>query len=225
MTDTTTPGAARQTEQSGQTEPTRTESANSANSNAAAPDVQRQGLKLALEVGPLVIFFVMNAQAGIFYATGAFMVATLISLTASRMIFKKIPLMPLITGIFVIFFGALTLLLQDETFIKMKPTITNVLFGSILLGCLAANLLVWKYLFADAFALDDEGWRKLQFRWGSFFLFLAVLNEIVWRNYSTDFWVNFKVFGLMPLTIVFSLTLIPVLMKHSLEETDDSAGA
>jgi len=192
----------------------------SVGSDDTPTSTERQGLKLALEIGPLGAFFLTYYQAGIFYATGVFMVVTTIALIASRMIFGKIAIMPLVTAGVVLVFGGLTLFLQDATFIKMKPTITNTLFGTTLLGCLLFNILVWKILFQDVFKLDDLGWRKLQFRWGAFFLCLAVINEIVWRNYSEEFWVNFKVFGLMPLTIIFSLSLVPVLMKHSLENDE-----
>ena len=185
-------------------------------SGAPEVDLAKQFTKLGLELGPLVIFFLTNSYKGIFWATGTFMVAVTISLVLSRIIFHKIPIMPLITAVFVLVFGGLTLYLQDELFIKLKPTIVNVLFGTILLGCLTLNQLVFKVLFADAFSVTDTGWRKLQFRWGLFFLFLAVLNEIVWRNFSTDMWVNFKVFGLMPLTLIFSLTTLPILQAHEL---------
>lgn len=187
-----------------------------------ATDLNGQLLKLALELGPLVVFFLINARLGIFYATGAFMVAIVISLAASRIILHKIPTMPLITGVFVLVFGGLTLYLQDETFIKMKPTIVNMLFGTILLGCLAFNQLVWKMLFGDVFRVTDEGWRKLQFFWGWFFFALAVLNEIVWRNFSTDAWVNFKVFGIMPLTILFGLCMLPILQRYEIDELEAS---
>ncbi len=182
-------------------------------------DLSKQLLKLALELGPLVIFFVTNSMYGIFYATGTFMVATAVSLVASRAILRKIPIMPLVTGVFVLVFGGLTLYLQDETFIKMKPTIVNTLFGFILLGCLAYNQLIWKMLLGDVFRVTDEGWRKLQFRWGCFFLVLAVLNEIVWRNVSTDTWVSFKTFGIMPLSILFGMLMVPVLQRYELVET------
>ena len=178
-------------------------------------------LKIALELGPLAIFFFANARFGIFYATGAFMVAIAISLSASWILTRRLAIMPLVTGIVVLVFGGLTLLLQDETFIKLKPTIVNTLFGAILLGGLGFGRSLLGYVFDSVFHLDDEGWRKLTFRWAIFFLFLALLNEIIWRNFSTDFWVSFKVFGIMPITLIFTLSQMPLIMRHSLEQPDD----
>ncbi|MBV2141981.1 septation protein A [Falsochrobactrum sp. TDYN1] len=190
-------------------------------------------LKLALELGPLLVFFFANArgesliarfpvlgQIGepIFLATALFMVATVIALAASWSMTRTLPIMPLISGIVVLAFGALTLWLHNETFIKMKPTIVNTLFGMILLGGLFFGKSLLGYVFDSAFKLDADGWRKLTFRWGVFFLFLAVANEAVWRNFSTDAWVAFKVWGIMPITIVFTLSQMPLIQKHSLPE-------
>ncbi len=187
-----------------------------------------QWLRMGLEVGPLVVFFLVNAKAAawfdvadkasIFYATGAFMIATVISLSASYILHRQIPMMPLVTGGFVLVFGGLTLFLQDDQFIKLKPTLTNVLFAAGLLGGLAFGKASMKYLFDGAFRLTEEGWRTLTLRWGLFFLFLALLNEVIWRNFSTDFWVSFKVFGIMPITMVFALAQLPVVSRHQLEE-------
>jgi len=180
----------------------------------------KQALKLLVEIGPLIVFFVANSQYDIFTATGAFMVATAVALVASRLLFKRIPAMPLVTGIFVFIMGGLTLYLHDELFIKLKPTITNVLFATILLGGLAYGVSLLKYLFSDVFQLLDEGWRKLTLRWALFFLFLAVLNEIVWRFFSTDFWVAFKVFGVMPLTIIFSIMQLGLMQKYQIDTSE-----
>ncbi len=179
-----------------------------------------QGVKLLVEIGPLVVFFIANSQYDIFAATGAFMVATAVSLFASRLIFKRVPAMPLVTGIFVFIMGGLTLYLHDELFIKLKPTIVNLLFASILLGGLAYGHSLLKYLFSDVFQLLDEGWRKLTLRWALFFLFLAVLNEIVWRFFSTDFWVAFKVFGIMPLTLIFSIMQLGLMQRYQADASD-----
>lgn len=181
-------------------------------------------LKFLLELGPLVVFFFVNARYGIFWGTGCFVVATVVSLVASRIMFGKIPVMPLVSGIFVIVFGTLTLWLQDELFIKLKPTIVNALFGSVLLGGLLFGKALLGYVFDSVFRLDDDGWRKLTFRWGLFFFFLAVLNEVVWRAFSTDFWVSFKVFGVMPITIAFTLFQLPLIQRHALEDETDRAG-
>jgi intracellular septation protein len=180
----------------------------------------KQGLKLLVEIGPLVVFFIANSQYDIFAATGAFMAATALSLIASRLIFKRVPAMPLVTGIFVFIMGGLTLYLHDELFIKLKPTIVNVLFASILLGGLAYGHSLLKYLFSDVFQLLDEGWRKLTLRWALFFLFLAVLNEIVWRLFSTDFWVAFKVFGIMPLTLIFSIMQLGLMQRYQIDTSE-----
>lgn len=174
-----------------------------------------QLLKLAVELGPLLIFFTVNAEAGIFWGTGSFVVATVISLLASRLLFGRIAIMPLISAVFVIVFGGLTIWLQDELFIKLKPTIVNGLFASILFGGLLTGQALLRHVFGEVFRLTDDGWRILTLRWAIFFVMLAVLNEIVWRNFSTDTWVSFKVFGIMPLTMLFGLAQIGVLTRHA----------
>jgi len=183
--------------------------------SAESPEANgRVLLKLAVELGPLVVFFVANARGGIFFGTGCFVAATLLSLAASRVLFGRVPTMPLVTGLFVLVFGGLTLALRDELFIKLKPTIVNSLFAIILFGGLIAGRPLLKHLFGDVFRLTEEGWRKLTFRWACFFLALAALNEIVWRLFSTDTWVSFKVFGIMPLTMIFALLQIGLLRRH-----------
>lgn len=188
-------------------------------------------LKLVLELGPLGVFFIANSRgeglagmvpalAGIqpiFIATGAFMIAITLSLAISYALVRHLPIMPMVSGVVVLIFGGLTLWLQNEVFIKLKPTIVNVLFGSILLGGLYFGRPLLRYLFDAVFALDDEGWRKLTFRWGLFFFFLAVVNEFVWRTFTTDQWVSFKTFGMLPLTLVFTFSQMPLIQRHSLE--------
>jgi intracellular septation protein len=181
-----------------------------------ASGTRAQLMKLAVEVGPLVVFFVVNARAGIFWGTGVFMVATIISLIASRFIFGRVPVMPLISGACVVVFGGLTLWLQDDHFIKLKPTIVNGLFAAALFGGLFAGHSLLKVVFGEVFRLNEEGWRKLTMRWACFFLFLAVLNEVVWRTVSTDTWVSFKVFAIMPLTMVFAIAQIGLLRAHEI---------
>lgn len=190
-------------------------------------------LKLALELGPLLVFFFANARGEwlaerfpllgdiggpLFIATALFMVATAIALSVSWLLLRTLPVMPLVSGIVVFVFGALTLYLHSEIFIKMKPTIVNTLFGAVLLGGLAFGKSLLGYVFDSAFRLDAEGWRKLTLRWGLFFLFLAAANEVVWRSFSTDFWVAFKVWGIMPITFIFTMSQMPLIMRHSLEE-------
>ncbi|PSC06811.1 septation protein A [Alsobacter soli] len=174
-------------------------------------------LKLALEMGPLVIFFLANQRAGIFVATGLFMAAVLASLVVSYSLTRHLPIMPLVTAVVVLVFGGLTLWLQDDHFIKLKPTIVNSLFGAALLGGLAFGRPLLPVVLDTVFNLDDAGWRKLTFRWGVFFFVLAAINEVVWRTQTTDFWVNFKVFGIMPLTLLFALSQTPLILKHEVK--------
>lgn len=176
-------------------------------------------VKIAIEVGPLAIFFFTNAKFGIFAATGSFMVAIVIALAVSYALSRHIATLPLVTAVFVLVFGGLTIWLNDELFIKLKPTIVNTLFGVILLGGLLWGKSFLRSVFGSVFSLDDEGWRKLTFRWALFFLLLAVLNEVVWRNFSTDTWVSFKVFGIMPVSMVFALSQLRLLKRHQLPET------
>ncbi|HXF53589.1 MAG TPA: septation protein A [Hyphomicrobiaceae bacterium] len=173
-----------------------------------------QLLKLLLEMGPLGVFFLVNSYKGIFWGTGAFMLATLVSLTTSRALLGRVPIMPMVSGVFVMVFGGLTLLLQDELFIKMKPTIVNTLFASILFAGLWCGHSLLKVLFGEVFRLREPGWRLLTFRWACFFAALALLNEMVWRSFSTDFWVAFKVFGIMPLTLAFAVSQIGLLKRY-----------
>jgi len=197
------------------------------------------GLKFALEFGPLLIFFVaimrsdmlvrlVPALGGlgkpIFIATALFIVATAISLVVTYAMTRTIPLMPLISGVIVLVFGGLSIWFQNDTFIKMKPTIVYSLFAVLLLGGLAFGRSLIGYVFDSAFQLDAEGWRKLTIRWGLFFLALAALNEVVWRTFSTDVWVKFKVFGFLPLIFIFGLLQTPLVMRHALPERAEEKG-
>ncbi|RAH98171.1 septation protein A [Acuticoccus sediminis] len=202
-------------------------------------------LKLILELGPLVTFFAVNAKANdwgldafapfqglkpetvpIMAATAAFMLATVVALSVSMVAYRRIPVMPLVSGVIVIVFGGLTLYLQNDTFIKMKPTIVNLVFATTLLvGLYLFKRPLLAIVFDSVFQIDNEGWWKLTLRWGLFFLVLAALNEIVWRNFSTDTWVTFKVFGTMPLTILFTVSQLPLLQKHALEQEAEPESA
>lgn len=190
-------------------------------------------LKFVLELGPLIVFFFVNSRGEqlaeqfpilasfgepIFMATGLFMIAMVISLGVSLALTRSLPIMPLVTFVVVLVFGGLTLYLQDDTFIKLKPTIVNLLFAGVLLGGLAFGKSLLAYVFDSAFQITPEGWRVLTLRWGLFFIFLAILNEIIWRGFSTDFWVAFKVWGVMPITMVFALFQMPLITKYALPD-------
>jgi intracellular septation protein len=174
-------------------------------------------LKLALDIGPLVLFFAINSRFGIFFATGAFMIAVVVALLVSYTLTRQWPIMPVVTAIVVVVFGGLTLALHDETFIKLKPTIIYALFGAILIGGYILEKPFLAILFDSMFHLTPEGWRKLTLRWALFFLALAVLNEAIWRTQSTDFWVNFKLFGFVPITFAFAALQYPLLMRYAAE--------
>jgi intracellular septation protein len=232
----------------------------------AAPNAPEQAkvnplLKIVLELGPLVVFFFANARGawlaekfpflagltdpsrpgseGLFVATALFIVTTILALSISYALTRKLPIMPLVSGIVVLVFGGLTLVLQNETFIKMKPTIVNGLFAAVLLGGLLFGKSLVGYVFNSVFQLTDEGWRKLTFRWGIFFVVLAVLNEVVWRaapsfvgadlspeeatRAANDIWVNFKVFGIMPLTILFTMTQLPLIMREQVKPASETS--
>jgi intracellular septation protein len=178
-------------------------------------------LKLVLDLGPLMLFFFANARFGIFAASATFMVAVLAALIVSYAITRHLPIMPVVTAFIVLVFGGLTLFLHDATFIKVKPTIIYSLFGAVLLGGLLFNKPLLGVVFDSLFQLTDEGWRKLTWRWMIFFFALAVLNEIVWRNTSTDVWVDFKVFGVVPLTFLFAALQYPLTQKYAAESATD----
>ncbi len=177
-------------------------------------------LKLVLDIGPLILFFAANARFGIFAATAGFMVAVLIALAVSYALTRHIEVMPIVTAIIVLIFGGLTLVLHDELFIKLKPTIIYLLFGGTLLGGLTLGKPLLGMVFDQMFHLTDEGWRKLTWRWVLFFFALAVLNEIVWRTQTTDFWVSFKLFGVVPLTFLFGALQMPLINKYSVERKE-----
>ena len=179
----------------------------------------KQLIKLITEVGPLAVFFIGNSKFGIFPATAAFMVATAIAIPISWKIEGKLPIMPIIIGVFVVFFGSLTLIFQDPTFIKIKPTIVNIVFAAgLIISRTFFQKNVLKIIFNKAFNLTERGWRVLNIRWSFFFLFLAILNEIVWRNYSTEIWISFKLWGIMPLTIVWTLAQMPLVSKETIKK-------
>jgi intracellular septation protein len=173
--------------------------------------------KLATELGPLIIFFIANAKFHLFVATGAFMVAVIVAMIASYVVVRHVPVMAIVTAVVVIVFGTLTLVLHDETFIKMKPTIVYTLFAAVLGGGLLFGRSFIAIMFDQMFNLTPQGWRVLTRRWALWFLAMAVLNEIIWRTQSTDFWVAFKAFGMVPLTMLFAVTQMPLVKRYHLE--------
>jgi intracellular septation protein len=179
-------------------------------------------LKFVLDIGPLAVFFITYRLWGLFAATAAIMVCTLLSLAITYWIEKKIAVMPLVSGVAISVFGTLTLVLHDETFIKMKPTLVNLIFATILLVGVYLKKPLLKYVMESALKLTDEGWHILSLRWGLFFIFLAGLNEYIWRTYSEDFWVNFKVFGMFTITMIFTIAQLPLIKKYELSSPSPS---
>jgi intracellular septation protein len=185
--------------------------------------------KLATELGPLIVFFVFNAKFNLFAATAAFMVAIVAAMIASYVVTRHVPIMALVTGGIVLVFGTLTLVLHDETFIKVKPTIIYSLFAAVLGGGLLFGRSFIAFLFNQMFNLTPHGWRILTARWALFFAGMAVLNEIIWRTQSTDFWVAFKLVGAFPLTMIFAIAQMPLTKRYhiepvSLEASEAEAG-
>ncbi len=176
-------------------------------------------LKLVLELGPLACFFVASYRFNLHVATGVLMVGVVVALAASYRLTRRLPIMPVVTAVAVIFFGALTFYFDNPVFIKMKPTVVNCIFGAALLGGLAFGKPLLPVVLDSALHLDETGWRKLTLRWGIFFFVLAGLNEVVWRTQSDVFWAGFKVFGTMPLTLLFALSQVPLIMRHEAKPT------
>src|SRR3569832_1131884 len=181
--------------------------------------------KLATELGPLLVFFVANANIQLFVATGAFMVAIVAAMVASYVVMRHVPLMALASGVIVLVFVTLTLVLHDETFIKVKPTIIYGLFAFVLGGGLLFGRSFIAILFDQVFNLTPKGWRILTLRWALFFLGMAILNEFIWRTQSTDFWVGFKAFGVIPLTMIFAIVQMPLVKRFHLEPVSLEARA
>jgi intracellular septation protein len=179
----------------------------------AGPSAQQQGLKLAIDLGPVLIFFIVFMTAGIFWATGVLMVATVASLIASRIFLGHISTTLIVTTVLVLGFGALTLFFNDPRFIQIKPTIVNLLFAAFLFGGLLLRRPVLKLLLGEAMRLTEEGWRKMTVRWAFFFLAMAALNEIVWRNFSEATWASFKVL-VIPITLVFAIMQLGLMRRY-----------
>ena len=183
--------------------------------------MQRPIIKLLADFGPLLIFFIIyfNNNNDLKIAIPPFIVATLIALAVIYFLEKRIPMVPLIGGILITLFGGLTLYFDNKIFFYMKPTIINLLFAGVLFfGHYLTKKNLLKMLFQNKLNLKNEGWRKLNYYWIYFFIFIAIINEIVWRTQSELFWVNFKVWGLLPLTLLFTAFTIPIINKYKLEK-------
>tara|TARA_B100000963_G_C22637479_1_gene678390 strand:- start:3513 stop:4055 length:543 start_codon:yes stop_codon:yes gene_type:complete len=175
--------------------------------------------KLLIDIGPLAIFFIFYKRSGeIIEAILPLMVATVVAVFASYVLEKKIPIMPTLGAGIVLIFGGLSIFFKNEIFIFMKPTIVNIFFAGILYGGVVLKKPLLKYLLGSALILEEEGWNILTQRWIAFFIALAILNEIVWRTMSEDFWVNFKVFGILPITFIFTLTQFPLIKKYQIDK-------
>ena len=174
--------------------------------------------KLLIDIGPLAVFFIFYSRSDLKSAIIPFMIATIIAVLFSYIMEKKIPIMPTVGAFIILIFGGLTIYFDNEVFFKMKPTIINLLFALILYGGVIVKKPLLKFLLGAAIKLEDEGWKILTQRWISFFIALAILNEIVWRTQSTDIWVNFKVFGILPITFIFTMTQFPLIKKYQIED-------
>lgn len=179
-------------------------------------------LKPAVDYGPLVAFLAGYAGGNLFIATAALMATTVVALVLSLVVAQRVPVMALLTGIVVGLFGGLTLWLKDDTFIKMKPTIIQLLLAIVLLGGLARGKSLLKPLMESSWPMDAVGWRILTLRFAAFFIAMAGLNEVVWRTQSTSVWVGFKVFGILGLSFLFMLTQMPLLQRH--HQGEEAAG-
>ena len=174
--------------------------------------------KLLIDIGPLAVFFIFYTRSGLQASILPLMIATVIAVLFSYILEKKIPIMPTVGAGIVLIFGGLTIYFDNEVFIKMKPTIINLIFAIILYGGMLVKKPLLKILLGAALRLEEEGWRILTYRWIGFFIALAALNEIVWRTQTTDIWVNFKVFGILPITFIFTMTQLPLIKKHQIDD-------
>ena len=183
--------------------------------------MSRPVIKFATDFGPLLIFFIIyfKSENNLKIAIPPFIIATLIALLVVYFLEKRIPIVPLTSGILITFFGGLTLYFDNKIFFYMKPTIINLLFAGVLFfGKYFTQKPLLKKIFQNALDLEDEGWKKLNYRWIVFFLFVAMLNEIVWRTQTELFWVNFKVWGLLPISFLFAASQVPLINKYKLKQ-------
>ena len=183
--------------------------------------MKKSFIKFITDFGPLLVFFSFyyNGDKNLKMAIPPFIVATLIALIVVWILEKKIPMVPLLGGILITLFGGLTIYFDNPIFIYIKPTIINILFGlTLLFGKFFTNEPILKKMLGKSIQLTDEGWKILNFRWIYFFFGLALLNEIIWRTQSEEFWVNFKVWGILPLTIIFTAFQVSIINKYKLNE-------
>ena len=174
--------------------------------------------KILVDIGPLAVFFIFYTRGDLQSAILPLMIATVIAVLFSYIVEKKIPIMPTVGAAIILVFGGLTIYFDNEVFFKMKPTIINILFGAILYGGMLINKSLLKYLLGNALKLQERGWSILTKRWIGFFIALAILNEIIWRTQSTDLWVNFKVFGILPITFIFTMTQFSLIKKYQIDD-------
>lgn len=182
-------------------------------------------LKPTVDYAPLAVFFGAYYGWGLMPATAALVVVTVVGVILSLLVARRIPMMPLVTAVVVCIFGGLTLWFNDPRFIKMKPTIVQIFFAAVLFGGLAFGKPLLRHLMGQAWPMGHEGWRKLTFRFALFFLAMAALNEVVWRTQSEEFWVSFKVFGILGLTMLFAICQAPLMQKHHIPENPEEAAA
>tara|TARA_Y100001970_G_C14174767_1_gene826302 strand:- start:207 stop:758 length:552 start_codon:yes stop_codon:yes gene_type:complete len=183
--------------------------------------VNKSLIKFVTDFGPLLVFFIFYYKTGknLKIAIPPFIIATILALIIVWLLEKKIPMVPLIGGILITFFGGLTIYFNNPIFIYMKPTVINIFFGlALLFGKFFSKEPVLKLILGKSVPLNDEGWKKLNFRWMLFFFFLAILNELIWRTQSEEFWVNFKVWGMLPITFIFAASQVGIITKYKLNE-------
>ena len=174
--------------------------------------------KIFVDIGPLAVFFIFYTRGNLQSAILPFMIATVIAVLFSYIVDKKIPIMPTVGAGIILVFGGMTIYFDNDVFFKMKPTIINLLFAVILYAGQLLNKPILRYLLGSALKLEDLGWQILSKRWIGFFIALAILNEIIWRTQSTDMWMNFKVFGILPITFIFTMTQFPLIKKYHIED-------
>ena len=192
----------------------------------SAPMAKREvgaAMRIALDIGPLILFFVANAKFGIFTATALFMIAIVIAMAVSYALVRRVSVIQLFSAFMVIVMGGLTLWLHDESFIKLKPTIYYGFVAGLLGYGLATGKPMLQSVLGSAYpGLEPEGWRKLTRNWALFFVAMAIANELVWRNSTTQFWISYKLWGALPATMLFALANVPMLLRHGLAREDEA---